>query len=47
MIYEREQANNALMDTNVIKNKLEREVALKNERILELMALLKQYKSDL
>lgn len=35
------------MDTNVIKNKLEREVALKNERILELMALLKQYKSDL
>ena len=35
------------MDTKVIKNKLEKEVLRKNERIEELMALLKQYKIDL
>ena len=33
LVYEREQVNNALMDTNVLKSKLEKEVVAKNTRI--------------
>ena len=41
LIYEREQVTNNLLEMEVYKTKLEKEVESKNIRITELMALLK------
>lgn len=47
LIYEREDYKNQLLDMTLLKTKLEDEVAKKDIRIKELMALILQYKEDL